>query len=467
MDLPPIDIEVKPEKLEEANEVGPSFHCDLSDTEIVHKIAQAFLPGLASACVDNTTGGLFNSPASVAVDMRREMVEYLTQRSETFVAESVILEGGPEAEVSDHPYDIISDFVDDFGSSKRNIFSRVSGWLLSERREDKIDDFVQEMEINGFWLIERREVIAQTLLKNVDFKNTFHCDMKFNFAAKLVEHSLECNFRTMNCTNEGCNARFCASHLENHASICPFEMLPCEQKCSDSIMRREMDKHCITVCPMRLVNCPFYPVGCQSSVPHCTIQQHRLDDLHSHLLYILQVIHKDASMEVLKKRAEQLEESASSGRLAEARDVRSLTFVIRDLEAEIGPLNVNANFGGEHIESPTKIEERVKSPSKEEEFNESPNKEDDNAVSSSSEEECKDSPPKKEECPELPSEKEQHNESPTRKEEYKSPSKKEEFNDSPNKEDDNADSSSSEEECLELPSEKDQCKESPRSEDSP
>ncbi|GFZ03688.1 TRAF-like superfamily protein [Actinidia rufa] len=112
----------------------------------------------------------------------------------------------------------------------------------------------------------------------------------------------------MNCTNEGCNARFCASHLENHTSICSFEILPCEQNCSDSIMRREMDKHCIIVCPMRLVNCPFYPVGCQSSVPHCTIQQHRLDDLHSHLLYILQVIHKDASVEVLKKRAEQLEE---------------------------------------------------------------------------------------------------------------------------------------------------------------
>ncbi|PSS07844.1 TNF receptor-associated factor like [Actinidia chinensis var. chinensis] len=487
MDLPPIDIEAKPEKLEEAKEAGPSFHCDLSDTEIVHKIAQAFLPGLASACVDNTTGGLFNSPASVAVDMRREMVEYLTLRSETFVAESVILEGGPEAEVSDHPDDIISDFVDDFGSSKRNIFSRVSGWLLSERREDRIDDFVQEMEINGFWLIERREVIAQTLLKNVDFKNTFHCDMKFNSAAELAEHSLECNFRTMNCTNEGCNARFCASHLENHTSICPFEILPCEQMCSDSIMRREMDKHCIIVCPMRLVNCPFYPVGCQSSVPHCTIQQHRLDDLHSHLLYILQVIHKDASMEVLKKRSEQLEESASPGRLAEARDVRSLTFAIKDLEVEIGPLSVNANFGEEHTESPnkkehtespTKIEERVKSPSKKVEFNDSPNKEDDNADSYSSEEECKDSPPKKEEFPELPSEKEQHKESPTRKEENnESPSKKEEFNDSPNKEDDNADSSSSEEECKdsppkkeecpELPSEKDQCKESPRSEDSP
>ncbi|KAH7849934.1 hypothetical protein Vadar_025252 [Vaccinium darrowii] len=94
----------------------------------------AFLPGLASACVDNTTGGLFNSPASVAVDIRKEMVEYITQRSETFVTESVILEGGPDVQASVHPYDIIADFFDDFASSKQNIFSRVSGWLRSERR---------------------------------------------------------------------------------------------------------------------------------------------------------------------------------------------------------------------------------------------------------------------------------------------------------------------------------------------
>jgi homogentisate solanesyltransferase len=121
---------------------APTFKCDLADTEIVHKIAQVFLPGLATACV-NTTGDVFRSPASVAVDMRKEMVDYLTQRSETFVAESVILEGASETEVSDHPYDIISkDFVDDFASSKRSLFSRVSGWLLSEKREDKIDDFL-------------------------------------------------------------------------------------------------------------------------------------------------------------------------------------------------------------------------------------------------------------------------------------------------------------------------------------
>lgn len=307
MDPPATDVEPVPEKEKiDGEERGPAFHCDLYDTEVVHKIAQEFLPGLAAACVDSTTGDVFRSPASVAVDIRKEMIDYLTHRSESFVAESVILEGGPDTEISDHPYDIISDMVDDFASSKRNLFSRVSGWLLSEKREDKIDDFVQEMEINGFWLTDRREAIAQTLVKNVDFKNTFHCDQKFNTDEELTEHVTNCGFRTMNCANEGCTTVFCASHMEKHDSVCPFKIIPCEQRCSDNIMRREMDRHCITVCPMKLVNCPFYAVGCQSSVPQCMIQQHHSEDLHSHLLYILKSIHKEASVEDLKERVDQI-----------------------------------------------------------------------------------------------------------------------------------------------------------------
>ena len=69
-----------------------------------------------------------------------------------------------------------------------------------------------------------------------------------------------------------------------------------------------MDKHCITVCSMKLENCRFYLVGCQSTIPRCKIEQHRLEDVHSHLLYVLQVIHKDASVEDLKRRVVELEE---------------------------------------------------------------------------------------------------------------------------------------------------------------
>ncbi|XP_058758632.1 uncharacterized protein LOC131631881 [Vicia villosa] len=342
MEAPNADVDLSPEKIENEKEGGPMFHCDLHDTEIVHKLAQMFLPGLASACVDNTTGDPFSTAGSVADDLRKEMIDYLTQRSESFVAETVIFDDGADGEVSDHPFDIISCFVDDFVNSKRNLLSQVSGWLLSDKREDNIDDFVQEMETKGFWLLDRREKVAENLLRNVDFKNSFHCSMSFINAEELANHVDDCNFKPVICRNEGCNARFSAVYLKEHDSECLFKVIPCEQKCTDNIVRREMDRHCITVCPMKLVNCPFYAVGCRSAIAQCSVGKHCSDDLHSHLLHLLKGIHKDASGGDLNRRVERIVQASSSNRLAEARDVRSLKAIVRDLEAKLGPLEVSA-----------------------------------------------------------------------------------------------------------------------------
>ncbi|XP_072981671.1 uncharacterized protein [Typha angustifolia] len=318
-------------------ESGSSFPCNYCDTDLVHKIAQLFLPGLATACMDNTTGDLFRSPSSVAVAMRKEMVDYLTHRSETFVAESVVGGDGLPDEVKAYSNDldeIISVFIDDFTSSKRNLFSRVSGWVLSESREDKIDDFMQEMEMNNFWSLDRREAIAEVLLKNIDIKGTYHCTVKFDTEQQLEEHRGNCSFRPVYCTNEGCDARFSAVHMVNHDLICSFKVLPCEQGCSQSLMRREMDRHCITVCPMKLVNCPFYQVGCESAFPQCTLEKHCSEFLQSHLLYVLQVIYKhQASVEDVQQRVQLLEKSQSLSELSEALDVRSLALAIKEQEA--------------------------------------------------------------------------------------------------------------------------------------
>ncbi|KAG0486048.1 hypothetical protein HPP92_008143 [Vanilla planifolia] len=63
-----------------------SYQCDLCDAELVHKIAQPILSGLSAACVDSTTGDFFRSPAMVAIELRKEMVDYITQRSETCIS---------------------------------------------------------------------------------------------------------------------------------------------------------------------------------------------------------------------------------------------------------------------------------------------------------------------------------------------------------------------------------------------
>lgn len=340
MDPPPSDGGIEREKLEEVKEGGPMHHCNLFDAEVTHRIAEAFLPGLSSACVDNTTGGLFKTPGSVAVEMRKEMVDSLIQRSETFVAEAIVLEGEAETEVPEHPFDIILDFIDDFASSKRNFFSNVTGWILSERREERIDEFVQEMEINGFWMTGRRETLAQTLLKNVDFKDGFHCNKKFNSADELAAHLPQCQFRTVHCPNEGCDDQFSACNLEIHDAVCPFKMLPCEQNCAEILMRRYMDRHCITVCPMKHVSCPFSSVGCKFSIPWSMLEQHKEENVHAHVLSILQRIHKEAATEDLKHRVKQLEELSSPEQLAKAQNVRSLTTLIKNLEKKLGPIDV-------------------------------------------------------------------------------------------------------------------------------
>ncbi|RZR95457.1 hypothetical protein BHM03_00024309 [Ensete ventricosum] len=295
------------------------FHCNQCDKELVRKIAQLLLPGLATACVDNTTG-LFKTPASVAVVVRKEMVDYLKQRSQMYVTEAVG-QGDDIAntveEFSDEPTEIISGFVDDFASSKRNLFGRVSGWLSGESREDKIDDFAQEMETNVFWSIDRREAIAEILIMNVDLKRAFHCSTKFDSAQQLAGHETRCSFRILGCTNEGCKAKFSAIHAEKHDLECPFKVIPCEQKCSERIVRHDMDRHCITICPMKLVNCPFYQVGCHSAFPQCNLEKHCSECLRSHLMYVLQVLHKqEASVEELRRRVQLLEKVNSVSQIA-------------------------------------------------------------------------------------------------------------------------------------------------------
>lgn len=343
MDPPTTDVDLEPkQKIEPENEEGPLLHCDFCDIEVVHKLAQMLLLGLACACVDNTTGDPFKTPGSVAVDLRKEMIDFVTQKSESFVAESVILDSDTDGHMLEHPFDIISYLVDEFVNSKRNLLSQVSGWLLSDKREDKIDDFVQEMEMNSFWSLDRRETLAKTLVKNVDVKSSFHCSMNFNSALDLANHVDGCNFRPVFCQNEGCDARFCASHLKEHDSTCELKIVPCEQKCNNNIMRRDMDKHCITVCPMKPLNCPFYALGCRSSIAQCMIREHCSDGVESHLLLMLKGIHQEASDEDLKRRVEQIVQASSGSKLEEARDMRSFKNIVKDLEVKLGPLEVSA-----------------------------------------------------------------------------------------------------------------------------
>ncbi|XP_074273603.1 uncharacterized protein LOC141597149 [Silene latifolia] len=350
------EVDLKPEKFEELREEVEKYFCMLCDKEMVHKIALVLLEGLSTACVDNTTGDIFRSPGTVASDMRKEMLEFLTVRCQSFIAETLILGGRPEEELDDQPSDIISDMIEDFTGHKRNLLTKVSGWMLSELREDRIDDFVQEMELNSFWLLDRRENIARNLLMVVDCKNEYHCQMKFKSEAELEQHRLLCGFRTLLCENEGCTATYSAANAEKHDSICPFKMLPCEQKCSEILIRQEMDKHCITLCPMKPVNCPFFSIGCKATVPKCNIKKHFSDDVRPHLRLALIYLHKGASADNLRSRAERIEQE-SVDRLLGIQSVRSFMDAVKDLDSKHEPFKVEKNhqlIAEDTVKSPPK-----------------------------------------------------------------------------------------------------------------
>ncbi|KAJ6845461.1 TNF receptor-associated factor family protein [Iris pallida] len=254
----------------------PSFLCPHSDSELVRRLAQLLLPGLAAACVDSTTGDPFRSPGSVAVDLRRDLIDlHLLPLSQTFVPDTLSLLStlpsdeppDPDLPDLDSPSDILSYLLDQFASSRRTVLGRVSTWLLSDSREDKIDDFVQDLELTNFWKLDRRESVADAVLKNLDYKNKHHCNDSFCNKRDLDDHVRLCPFRPVECTSDGCKVRFCKMRQEKHDAACLYKVLDCEQGCGARVVRREMDRHCVTVCGRRMANCPFYQVGCQSALP--------------------------------------------------------------------------------------------------------------------------------------------------------------------------------------------------------
>uniref|UniRef100_A0A0D9YUN6 TRAF-type domain-containing protein n=1 Tax=Oryza glumipatula TaxID=40148 RepID=A0A0D9YUN6_9ORYZ len=321
---------------------GLNFQCNLCDSDVVHSMAEILLRGLATASVDSTTGDIFKSPSSVAVGMKSELAEYLIQRSMTFVREAV--DGGEDhseqlIKASTMPTEFLSDLIDGFVASKRNFLSHVSGFLSSETRLNKIKDFIQKLEMENFWTPDVREATAGTILKSIDMKCIIHCPERFDTQDKLAEHRNLCRFRIVNCKNDGCLASFSANHIEKHDSVCPFKVLPCEQLCEQHVMRCEMDRHCASVCPMKLINCPFYQVGCESAFPQCVLDKHCSERLQIHLMYILELTTRhDAFVNDMNQRLHLLEKAQSLNELSGALDNRTLTLTAKEQEAKIKKL---------------------------------------------------------------------------------------------------------------------------------
>lgn len=302
-------IEQEPEvaaQVAENNEEYSLLPCKHCDIDIVHKIEEVLLHGLATACVEKTASDLFRGPTAVAPEVSKEMVEYLIEKTEMLLSEfSVEADENLEQikKASTNPIEYISELIEVFIGSKRSLLVRVSGWISSETREAKIDDTAHQIaESNSF------RSISEVLLRNMDIKGTFHCPEKFDTESKFELHRETCEFRPVSCKNEGCGAVFSAIQLVSHDSTCPFKVLPCDQRCGEWVVRYEMEKHCSTICKMRLINCPFYNVGCESAFPCISLEKHCGEYVQQHLICVLRAVQRQGNFnEDLKQRVQLLE----------------------------------------------------------------------------------------------------------------------------------------------------------------
>lgn len=305
---------------------GGSLQCENVDLALVRMLSRSLLLALASACVEKTYGDPFKSSLSVAASVKAEMVSFLTaQRSLT-------------SETA--PLDMAEDLLDQFVQTNTSFLSKVSSKLMNnETKEERIEDLAEEMDLSETWVSSDRDQVAMALLRNLDVRGICVCRLTFDTEEELRDHKSMCPFRPITCGNEHCGHIFSALHVLQHDTTCSFKLLSCEQHCEAILPRSEMDKHCVTVCPMRPVKCPFFHVGCTDMVPHMTLEQHCQEFVGSHLMCALQVLQKqEVLVSSLTQRVLLLEKALAINERSEAVDVGTLSLTVHHQDAKLRAL---------------------------------------------------------------------------------------------------------------------------------
>ncbi|MCO5579198.1 hypothetical protein L7F22_033051 [Adiantum nelumboides] len=303
-----------------------SLQCENVDLAQVRLLSRSLLLALASACVEKTYGDPFKSSLSVAASMKTELVSFLTAQRP------------PIPEMA--PLDMAEDLLDQFVQTNSSFFSRVSSKIINnETKEDRIEDLAEEMELAQTWSSSDRDNVAVVLLRNLDIRGICVCRIRLDSEQEQMDHKSMCPFRPITCGNAHCGHIFSALHVLEHDTTCPFKLLSCEQRCEAVIPRSEMDKHCVTVCPMRPVKCPFYQVGCIDMVPHKILEQHCQDFVTSHLMCTLQVVQKQEMLvSSLTQRVLLLEKALAINERSEAVDIGTLSLTCQHQDAKIQAL---------------------------------------------------------------------------------------------------------------------------------
>ena len=132
------------------------------------------------------------------------------------------------------------------------------------------------------------EPVHDRRLLGCDFV-TIECHLCHEFVArgKLKPHESKlCLFREYTC--EHCE-KYTSSYtdvIKNHLPQCPFQLVPCPNKCEAKVERRRLERHLKEECEMRppeKVPCEFSFAGCSEMITPDKIQEHLDESVHQHL----------------------------------------------------------------------------------------------------------------------------------------------------------------------------------------
>lgn len=90
-----------------------------------------------------------------------------------------------------------------------------------------------------------------------------------------------CQWRIIKCVH--CNRSYPKCEVKNHFDQCPKFQLPCPNKCGQSIPREAITNHTQTICPPKVINCPYQYLGCKRKIFRREVDHHLENDIKSHL----------------------------------------------------------------------------------------------------------------------------------------------------------------------------------------
>ena len=263
--------------------------CTYHDVEETAKIADYLIQTLAMACIEKTYANLFTSLLSVVDDTKSELLQYVSDQS-------IYTMPDPPSHGSSSPYHRVKHLLDQFVQSKTKFLSRVSSNVMTDKFY-RIRQFSQELQHLDRWRYEERRLLAEKILRSVAVSSEkLFCCLRFDSQEELARHKVACPLRPVICENTGCGHVFSALHGLDHDAICGFKLMPCVQACDAMVMRSMLEMHCETTCPMKLVNCPFFNLGCTNNFPQGMLEEHSITNVSVHLMYLFESSQKQESV---------------------------------------------------------------------------------------------------------------------------------------------------------------------------